>query len=750
MPRVYRQQYTRPIPQGAERVTLTVKKKGVEVQIPAVRFKGSDGKTVTAPIVQKGKTAGTHCRVVSPTWYGRVNGQPVPLCSNKAASEVMLAEKIKEACQGAAGMRSRFEEQRKRLLNEHLADFRRHLEGKGNDPRYVELVRGRLQAVFAGCGFRSLADLDAGKAADWLAAQRNLDVDRPTDPGEPDLPPLAARGLRPALPGGYSRDRLAELLGVKPFSVPPAVARHGLAAIGKGRNRRFPRETVQALLALGKSGASVATTNQYVMHLKVFGNWLVRPGRRLGANPFLDLEAGNEATDRRHDRQDLTATELRLLLETTRASKRTFRGLDGEARFVLYATACGTGFRAGGLAGLTPECFDLDGDFPTVTLPVRSDKSRKGKIQPLPADVAELLRAWLAGKPAGVPVWPGKWASQRAAALMLRKDLKAAGVPFVVQGPNGPLYADFHALRHTYLTLGGRAGIDLRTLQELAGHSTADLTERYTHVRLHDLAGAVEKLPAILPPEQEKEAVHLQATGTGGPIPDATGAKIPYTLLTDEGDGERGREAESEGGNPQTPPASVIRNPLSGKEAEGDGGRSMGLEGRAGDGIRTHDVQLGKMDSAPTSISVTTYLYRTSVILAGSRRSCKPMRKTAWKYGRCDRCRELCRELSGNRERSGTIPSLAASSGGGVSSSVAQIDGVGAVSLRLRERQHARLAGAGRQVEDLPGALGQQLSLNAVDGVCGLDLLGEGDERTSVGPLRREAVLLLSSPLLPS
>ena len=55
---------------------------------------------------------------------------------------------------------------------------------------------------------------------------------------------------------------------------------------------------------------------------------------------------------------------------------------------------------------------------------------------------------------------------------MLHIDLEAAGIPYAVEGPDGPLYADFHALRHTYLTLGGRAGNDLRTLQELAGHST--------------------------------------------------------------------------------------------------------------------------------------------------------------------------------------------------------------------------------------------------------------------------------------
>src|SRR5262249_22835322 len=85
-----------------------------------------------------------------------------------------------------------------------------------------------------------------------------------------------------------------------------------------------------------------------------------------------------------------------------------------------------------------------------------------------------------------------------------------------VEGPDGPLYADFHALRHTYLTLGGRAGIDLRTLQELAGHSSPQLTARYSHRRLYDLAGAVEKLPRFLPDQQSVAAEALRATGTDG------------------------------------------------------------------------------------------------------------------------------------------------------------------------------------------------------------------------------------------
>jgi len=70
-----------------------------------------------------------------------------------------------------------------------------------------------------------------------------------------------------------------------------------------------------------------------------------------------------------------------------------------------------------------------------------------------------------------------------------------------VEGPDGPEYADFHSLRHSFLTLGGRSGIDLRTLQELAGHSTPVLTARYSHRRLDDLTTAVNKLPNMVPLE---------------------------------------------------------------------------------------------------------------------------------------------------------------------------------------------------------------------------------------------------------
>ncbi len=49
----------------------------------------------------------------------------------------------------------------------------------------------------------------------------------------------------------------------------------------------------------------------------------------------------------------------------------------------------------------------------------------------------------------------------------------------------------FHSLRHTYISRLFMAGVDIRTVQELAGYRTITMTTRYAH----------------LGPEQEKQAV---------------------------------------------------------------------------------------------------------------------------------------------------------------------------------------------------------------------------------------------------
>ncbi len=122
-----------------------------------------------------------------------------------------------------------------------------------------------------------------------------------------------------------------------------------------------------------------------------------------------------------------------------------------------------------------------------VTLSSVYTKNKKPAEQPVPAEVADLLRGYLEGRPADKPIWPGSW--HERAADMLRIDLDAAGIPYITDGPDGPQYADFHCLRHSYVALLDRSGATLKEAMQLARHSDPKLTMKiYGKARRHDLS----------------------------------------------------------------------------------------------------------------------------------------------------------------------------------------------------------------------------------------------------------------------
>ncbi len=128
-----------------------------------------------------------------------------------------------------------------------------------------------------------------------------------------------------------------------------------------------------------------------------------------------------------------------------------------------------------------------------------------------------MLRPWLATLGADEPLWPGKWAQQKRASKFLPVDLSNARqtwletadgdeqreamnkTDFLKYRDRDDQQADFHALRHTFLSRLGRSGASAKVMQRLARHSTVELTiGRYTHAGLFDLSAAVNKLPARL------------------------------------------------------------------------------------------------------------------------------------------------------------------------------------------------------------------------------------------------------------
>jgi integrase len=260
-------------------------------------------------------------------------------------------------------------------------------------------------------------------------------------------------------------------------------------------------------------GAATSTRNSYLAAVKSFCSWCVRT-RRMPDNPLSHLSKLNEATDVRRERRTLLTEEFARLIDTTNESTETIRGLTGVDRAMLYLMAVGTGLRASELGSLNTASLSVSQELPTVVVEAGYSKRRRRDEQPLPTWLADRLRKWLAARPSQLIIstlphslWPGSWS--RHAAKMLRGDLEAAGL--VYRDGTGRVF-DFHALRHQFISNLADAGVHPRTAQELARHSSIELTmKRYTHLAMRNVVVAVESVPEPL----IKGVTARRATGTG-------------------------------------------------------------------------------------------------------------------------------------------------------------------------------------------------------------------------------------------
>ena len=240
--------------------------------------------------------------------------------------------------------------------------------------------------------------------------------------------------------------------------------------LSAGKVRQFLAD-----LRSGEGKLSAASFNYYSQAIKGFCRWMVRDGRAQ-ENPVAHLQQVNTRTDRRHDRRALTTDELRRLLATAANGIERY-GMSGADRATLYRLAVETGLRAGELRSLTRGSFALEGDEPAVRIDAKDAKNRREVALPLRADTAAMMKTHLAGKMPRVPAFnlPSKFDIIR----MLKLDLADAVIEY---RDDAGRVADFHALRHTFISNLANAGVHPKTAQTLARHSTITLTmDRYSH-----------------------------------------------------------------------------------------------------------------------------------------------------------------------------------------------------------------------------------------------------------------------------
>jgi len=278
----------------------------------------------------------------------------------------------------------------------------------------------------------------------------------------PALPPSTRRrsGTRRRNCRACSASRLR---GPLPRATAPA------EAVGSTRKRRFPRATAER--CGNAPPCRLASDGQaYLVSVKGFTRWLGRTAgrpRSAGATCRGSTPRRTSATP-----AGVAPVELGALLRGSAGQPPGISRAAGRESPLPYlwgwdgASGRGTGFpRARVLA--------LDAEPTTVVCRAAYAKNGKTATQPLPGEIAEALRGYLAGKPAGQPIWPGSW-HERAADMSATTSTPRAS-PMSSRGQTVPCMPT--STRCAQLRCPARPGrATLKQAMQLARHSDPKLT----------------------------------------------------------------------------------------------------------------------------------------------------------------------------------------------------------------------------------------------------------------------------------
>jgi integrase len=263
----------------------------------------------------------------------------------------------------------------------------------------------------------------------------------------------------------------------------------------------------KALRELQTSGLTGKTLTNYVGPLGAFCNWCVQRGY-LEADPIAAIAPFD--TTPQTKRRAMTPEEIARLLEVSPPGRR-----------LLYEVAFLTGLRVNELRSLTTAHLDVE--HSGLQLDAEWTKNRKPGFQPLPEALTNRLREYIAsGETArlyadafgeGVPNAPSDpllYVPSHPARVMGR-DLGVAGIQ--KHESSGKL--DFQACRVAYINLIIESGVNVKEAQELARHSTPQLTMNvYGRTRPERLHQAVERASkSVLSEPNRAPSVHRLAVG---------------------------------------------------------------------------------------------------------------------------------------------------------------------------------------------------------------------------------------------
>ncbi|MBP3366839.1 MAG: tyrosine recombinase [Treponema sp.] len=216
-----------------------------------------------------------------------------------------------------------------------------------------------------------------------------------------------------------------------------------------------------------EAGIDSATIAKDLSALREFGSFLVRK-KIWSANIALEMDTPKTA---RKLPKVLGVEQVDSLLAAIDVQRPS--GIRDRA---LYETIYSCGLRISEACGLLVSNVHFDENVLIVT-----GKGRKERVVPFGADAAFWLKKWL------LEARPALTGSRAVAQVFVNargKPISRKGVwkNFKAWGVKSGVEAKVHTLRHSFATHLLAGGADLRSVQELLGHSDLATTQIYTHV----------------------------------------------------------------------------------------------------------------------------------------------------------------------------------------------------------------------------------------------------------------------------
>lgn len=220
-------------------------------------------------------------------------------------------------------------------------------------------------------------------------------------------------------------------------------------------------------------GAARATLSRRASVARGFFGWAVRDGR-IDADPTLRLASPKAA---RPLPAILDQRQARALMEEAQARAAEQEAPVGSRDVAILEMLYGSGLRVSELCAL--DLASLDRDRRLVRVHGKGDKDR---MVPMGAPALRAVDAWLARRPglATATSGPALFLGARGGRIDPRvvRRLVHRYLGLVTDAPDlGP-----HGLRHAMATHLLEGGADLRSVQEILGHSSLATTQLYTHV----------------------------------------------------------------------------------------------------------------------------------------------------------------------------------------------------------------------------------------------------------------------------